>query len=95
MKELKPSTQFRKDLKKIRNNQAKAEALRQILIKLENEEPIPDEYRPHLLTGDYRGCMECHIQGDFLLIWFDPDTDQIDLLRLGSHSELFGKGKKR
>ena len=27
---------------------------------------------------------------DFLLIWFDPDTDEISLVRLGSHSELFG-----
>lgn len=95
MKHLKQSTQYKKDLKKIRNNPKKAEALRNILIKLENEEPIPPENRPHLLTGDYKGCMECHIEGDFLLIWFDPNSDQIDLLRLGSHSELFEKGKKR
>lgn len=39
--------------------------------------------------------MECHIQGDFLLIWIDRTTNDIDLLRLGSHSELFGKGLKR
>lgn len=95
MKKLKPTTQYKKDLKKIRNNPTKAESLREVLIKLENEEPIPEKYKPHSLTGDYRGCMECHIQGDFLLIWFDPETDEIDLLRLGSHSELFEKGKKR
>lgn len=40
---------------------------------------------------NYQGCMECHIQGDFLLIWIDPDTDIIELVRLGSHSELFNK----
>ncbi|MDE6265280.1 MAG: type II toxin-antitoxin system YafQ family toxin [Paramuribaculum sp.] len=45
--------------------------------------------------NDYAGCMECHIQGDFLLIWIDEETDDIDLVRLGSHSELFGKGVKR
>lgn len=95
MKHLKPSTQYKKDIKKILNNPSKLEALRKILLKLENEQPIPSEYSPHLLAGDYRGCMECHIKGDFLLIWFDPNTDYIDLLRLGSHSELFGKGKKR
>ena len=33
--------------------------------------------------------MECHIEGDFLLIWFDPHFDIINLVRLGSHSELF------
>ena len=42
-----------------------------------------------MLTGNYEGYMECHIEGDFLLIWFDHETDQIDLVRLGSHSELF------
>lgn len=48
-----------------------------------------------MLTGDYNGCMECHIQGDFLLIWIDQETNEIDLIRLGSHSELFSKGVKR
>lgn len=57
---------------------------------LQNEIPIPAKNRPHMLTGNYAGYMECHIEGDFLLIWFDPETDQIDLIRLGSHSELFG-----
>ena len=46
-------------------------------------------------TNDYAGCMECHVLSDLLLIWFDPNTGDIDLLRLGSHSDLFGKGAKR
>ena len=95
MKKLVQSTQYKRDLKRIRNDAKKATALLDILTKLENEIPIPAENRPHLLTGDYKGYMECHIQGDFLLIWFDPSTDEIDLVRLGSHSELYGKGKKR
>ncbi len=95
MKKLRPSTQYKKDLKRIRNNPKKAQALLEILIMLENDIPIPDKYKPHMLVNDYAGCMECHIQGDFLLIWLDPQTEDIDLLRLGSHSELFGKGAKR
>ena len=95
MKRLKPSTQYKKDLKRIRNNPKKAEALLKILHFLEEELEIPAEYSPHPLTGDYNGCMECHIQGDFLLIWIDEETNEIDLVRLGSHSELFGKGVKR
>lgn len=95
MKLLKPSTQYKKDLKRIRNNPKKAEALLEVLNMLKNEIPIPDEYKPHMLTNDYAGCMECHIQGDFLLIWIDQETNEIDLVRLCSHSELFGKGVKR
>ena len=60
-----------------------------ILNLLQSETPIPAEYYPHMLTGNYAGFMECHIEGDFLLIWFDHDTDQIDLICLGAHSELF------
>lgn len=95
MKTLKPSTQYKKDVKRILNNPSKLAALLEITRKLENELPIPKENKPHMLSGDYEGCMECHIKGDFLLIWIDPDTDEIDLVRLGSHSELFGKGKRR
>lgn len=95
MKTLRPSTQYKKDLKRIRNNPSKAAALLDVLKLLEYEQPIPKIYKPHMLTSDYAGCMECHIQGDFLLIWMDQDTNDIDLLRLGSHSELFGKGAKR
>lgn len=60
-----------------------------VLNMLQSEIPIPAEYDPHMLTGNYAGYMECHIEGDFLLIWFDREADQIDLVRLGSHSELF------
>lgn len=95
MKTLRPSTQYKKDLKRIRNNPHKAAELLKVLSLLENDLPIPQEYRPHHLTNDYSGCMECHIQGDFLLIWIDLETNEIDLVRLGSHSELFGKGVKR
>jgi mRNA interferase YafQ len=50
---------------------------------------LPAELKAHKLTGKYKGCMECHIEGDFLLIWFDEDSNFIDIIRIGSHSELF------
>ena len=93
MKRLFPSTQYRKDYKRYRNNPIKVAALKEVLDMLANEQPIPAEYLPHPLHGNYKGCIECHIQVDFLLIWFDPKSDIIELVRLGSHSELFGKQK--
>lgn len=95
MKKLIPSTQYKKDYKRFRHDASKLRNLLDILNLLANEEPIPRKHRPHPLTGDYSGCMECHIEGDFLLIWTDPETDEIILIRLGSHSELFGKNAKR
>lgn len=89
MKELKPTTQYKKDYKRYKNNPDKKEKLLKILRLLEEEKPIPKENKPHMLSGKYAGHMECHIEGDFLLVWFDPNSNQIDLVRLGSHSELF------
>ncbi|MCM1405928.1 MAG: type II toxin-antitoxin system YafQ family toxin [[Clostridium] fimetarium] len=56
---------------------------------LRREVDLPAKYRAHKLIGDYAGCMECHIEGDFLLVWYDEETDIITVYRLGSHSELF------
>ena len=53
-----------------------------------NEIPIPSLHKPHFLKVEYKGCMECHIEDDYLLIWIDGDI--IDLVRIGSHSDLFG-----
>ena len=89
MKKIFPSGKFKKDLKRYSNQSQKLIALGKVINMLANEQPIPAEYQPHILHGDYKGCMECHIQGDFLLIWIDPNTDIIELVRLGSHSELF------
>ena len=91
MKKLFPSSQFKKDYKRYRNQPRKMALLGEILDMLVNEQPIPEKYRPHTLIGQYKGCMECHIQNDYLLIWFDNDNNIIELVRLGSHSELFGK----
>ncbi len=91
MKTLQPTTQYRKDLKRYKHKAKKLAELHSLLMLLQNEQPIPAEYLPHLLHGRYNGCIECHIQGDFLLIWFDPKSNIIELVRLGTHSELFGK----
>ena len=89
MKRLQPTTKFKKDLKRYKNNSVKLSALEEVLMLLKYEQPIPKNYFPHILKGEYKGCMECHIQSDYLLIWVDDETDVIELVRLGSHSELF------
>lgn len=89
MKKLHFSHRFKKDFKRYRHDAAKLERLREIFRYLEKNQPIPSQYKPHKLTGEYAGCMECHIGPDFLLIWYDESSNDIFILRLGSHSELF------
>jgi len=88
-KGLKYTTQFRKDLKKYKNKPEILEVLKKVLQYLQDEVIIPEIYRPHSLSGNYAGFMECHVKNDLLLIWFDDKTGEITLVRFGSHSELF------
>lgn len=90
MKILRFSSQYKKDAKRYRNRPEKMEKVVEVLRMLRDEIPIPQEYEPHMLKGNYKGCMECHIEGDFLLVWIDETENRIGVLRLGSHSELFG-----
>lgn len=89
MKELRYTRQFKKDLKRFLNQPKKLETLNEVLDMLRHEIPLPQKYLQHPLKGNYAGCLECHIEGDFLLIWYDEESDTIALFRLGSHSELF------
>lgn len=93
MKKIKYSSQFKRDIKRYAHNKEKMKCLYYVVSMLEREERIPGEYSPHMLKGEYKGCWECHIEGDFLLIWIDGSIGIIWLERLGSHSELFGKKK--
>ena len=89
MNEIRITTQFKRDLKKYKHNQAVINKLEGLLKLLAAGEPIPEVNRPHMLTGNYRGHMECHVESDTLLIWWDKETGVITLVRFGSHSELF------
>lgn len=91
MKEIRYTSQFKKDVKRFLNNPKKLRELNIVIDLLKNEITLPERYREHALQGNFLGCRECHIEGDFLLIWYDEATDVIALLRLGSHSELFKK----
>lgn len=89
MKELRYTRQFKKDLKRFLNQPKKLEELNTVLDMLRNDIELPEKYRLHPFKGEYSGCLECHIEGDFLLIWFDEENGILALFRLGSHSELF------
>ncbi len=88
---LRLGTKFKKDLKRYQHKPSKAKALQTVLKHLKQSGTVPAEYKPHVLSGKFKGYMECHIEDDFLLIWIDETTNTIKLVRLGSHHELFGK----
>ena len=62
MKELKYTSQFKKDLKKIKNFPDLIAELKKALNILKKTGSLPKEYLPHKLKGIYKGCIEAHIQ---------------------------------
>ena len=89
MKTIRRTTQYKKDFKRYKHQSDKLESLLKVIRMLENDVELPEEFQKHPLKGKYKGCLECHIEGDFLLIWVDEENNIIELVRLGSHSELF------
>ncbi len=90
MKKICFSGKFKKDLKRYQHRKSKIHALGEVVRHLEQTGRVPEENKPHKLHGVYEGCMECHVEDDFLLIWIDETTNTVKLLRLGTHHELFG-----
>jgi mRNA interferase YafQ len=62
----------------------------EVITMLINEQPLPPERLDHPLRGNYADSRECHIQGDWVLIYkIYPTERRITFARTGSHSDLF------
>lgn len=81
---------FKSDFKKLSIDDK--EKLKAVLVRLIAFEVLEEKYRNHPLIGNYKGCFECHLKPDLLLIYkIDSDLNELQLVRIGSHSELFKK----
>ncbi|MEX1165914.1 MAG: type II toxin-antitoxin system YafQ family toxin [Hydrogenophaga sp.] len=60
-----------------------------MLLLIANDAPLGSEWLDHPLKGDWADHRECHIGGDFLLI-YQTEANWINFVRCGTHSELFG-----
>lgn len=67
MKEVRKTTQFKKDFKRYKNNKNIIETLFHLVGLLVEDKQIPEEYYPHSLKGNWNDYMECHIENDTLL----------------------------
>ena len=88
--ELKITAQFRKDLKRMVKRKLNIGLLDEIVQALREQRPLGTKHHDHALTGDHAGFRECHIQPDWLLIYFiDGKKLVLTASRTGSHSDLF------
>lgn len=84
------SSKFKKDYKLAKKQKKDLELLVHIIQKLANGENPPSKFRDHKLTGRLKDYRELHLQPDWLLIYrVDEVNNELQLARLGSHSELY------
>ena len=82
------TNQFIKDIKLLQKRRMDIDALFDILIKIIWEQPLPYYSREHNLSGDYSGYTECHVKGDWVIV-YRFFSGKVIFTRTGSHSDLF------
>ena len=91
------SRQFSKDWKRLsESGRYDMNRLKEaMLLLIANDAPLGPEWKDHPLKGDWASYRECHIGGDFLLIYKADEQagkgGMIIFVRAGTHSELFGE----
>ncbi|MDN5104858.1 type II toxin-antitoxin system YafQ family toxin [Aliarcobacter butzleri] len=79
---------FTKDLKKAQLNPTNSAKLFLYISLLLNNKELPSEAKDHYLTGEWKDTKEFHISGDLLVIYMIKENT-LQLLRIGTHSQLF------
>ncbi len=91
MRRIEPTRAFKRDYKREAKGvyrTALESDFPTILEALANDQLLSERYRDHALTGDWKDHRDCHIRPDLILIYRKPDSERLQLVRLGSHSEL-------
>jgi len=84
--------QFKRDYKREKAGQHAADLddlLKEVTDLLRAGSKLPASNKDHPLKGKWKGARDCHLKPDLVLIYCKTETE-IELVRVGSHSELFG-----
>lgn len=91
MRAIKLTNQFKKDYRreaKGKHRTTLEHDFTKIVTALANDKPLSSQHRDHALSNNWKDHRDCHVKPDLILIYRKPDTKSLELVRLGSHSEL-------
>ena len=91
MRKIKGSSNFKRDYRREKSGvhgKKLDELVTMIVNLLAADKALPLSAVDHALVGKLAGCRDCHIKPDLVLIYRKTDDDVLELVRLGSHSEL-------
>ena len=85
---IKSTSKFKSDYKRANKQNRDISKLKEVIISLSNNETLEKKYRDHSLSGKLKKYRDCHVEPDWILIYQLTDNE-LNLIRLGSHAELF------
>ena len=91
MRRIEQTGQFKRDFKreaKGANRRTLDSDFLAVLGELMSDQPLAERHRDHPLTGEWKDHRDCHVRPDLVLIYRKPEDTVLQLVRLGSHSEL-------
>ena len=89
MLSLEYQNQFKKDIKNLIKRKWNMSLLHEVVEMLQIGEPLPEQYMDHALSGNWKDYRDCHVRGDWVLIYrIFYDKKILRLVRTGSHSDL-------
>ncbi len=91
MRTVKHTNRFRRDYKREkagRHGRRLDAELIETVTMLAEDKPLTRRFFDHPLSGEWSDHRDCHIRPDLILIYRKPDGESLELVRLGSHSEL-------
>jgi mRNA interferase YafQ len=91
MRTVKYTNRFKRDYRREQSGRygKKLDALLvEVVTLLAEDKPLARRNFDHALTGGWHDHRDCHVKPDLVLIYRKPDADNLELIRLGSHSEL-------
>lgn len=91
MRTIRRTNTFKRDYKREKKGRYRKtidDDLLKVVAMLANDEPLAERHHDHPLAGEWKDHRDCHIKPDLILIYRKTDENTLDLVRLGSHSEL-------
>lgn len=90
MRKIEFTKKFKRDFRRISAGQNGEidDLLKNAVSILAADEPPPKRYQDHALIGEWIDHRDCHLRPDLILIYRKPDPETLQLVRLGTHSDL-------
>jgi mRNA interferase YafQ len=88
MKRVSQTTQFSRDIKRMRKRGKDLAKLRELVTQLAVGKTLDPKHHDHPLVGPWQLSRDCHVEPDWILI-YTADDETLRLERTGTHSDIF------